>query len=242
MSADAPRATPGNPFANFHLRGGAPPPEVVARSRMAESVRALLHEVLSTSAPVEELEEVHGLLERAVARLAERGHSRRYEGPAEGALAERPGTFLDRSPIIGDLNAIARPMRMTIEGDGGTGSVVVGRVEFGDPYEGPPGCVHGGFIAAYFDEVVGMAQSLSGNPGMTVHLEVDYRAPTPLHRPLEFRGWVVAIEGRKIHVAGSLHHGGTLCAEAKGLFVSMRPEVFARLMALRESQSGASAD
>ena len=30
MSADAPRATPGNPFANFHLRGGAPPPGVVA--------------------------------------------------------------------------------------------------------------------------------------------------------------------------------------------------------------------
>lgn len=241
MSADAPRPTPGNPFANFHLRGGTPPPEVVARARMAESVRALLHEVLSTSAPLEELEEVRGLLERAVARLAERGHTRRYEGPAEGALAERPGTFLDRSPIIGDLNAIARPMRMTIEGDGGTSSVVVGRVEFGDPYEGPPGCVHGGFIAAYFDEVVGMAQSLSGNPGMTVHLEVDYRSPTPLHRPLEFRGWVVAIEGRKIHVAGTLHHGETLCAEAKGLFVSMRPEVFARLMALRESQSGAAA-
>jgi acyl-CoA thioesterase FadM len=83
-----------------------------------------------------------------------------------------------------------------------------------------------------------MAQSLSGNPGMTVNLTVDYRSPTPLLKPVVFRGWVASVEGRKIGVAGTLHHGETLCAEAKGLFVSMRPEVFQRLLEIRQSQSG----
>jgi hypothetical protein len=49
---------------------------------------------------------------------------------------------------------------------------------------------------------------------------------------------VVSVEGRKISVAGSLHHGETLCAEAKGLFVSMRPEVFERLLEIRQAQQG----
>jgi acyl-coenzyme A thioesterase PaaI-like protein len=127
-------------------------------------------------------------------------------------------------------------MRMDIEGDGGINSTVVGYALFPAAYEGPPGCVHGGFIAAYFDEVLGMTQSLSGNPGMTVNLTVDYRAPTPLKQPVIFRGRVVSIDGRKISVAGTLHHGETLCAEAKGLFVSMRPEVFSRLIEIRQER------
>jgi len=32
-----------------------------------------------------------------------------------------------------------------------------------------------------------------------------------------------------------LHHGKTLCAEATGIFVSMRPEIFERLTQLRDA-------
>jgi len=46
----------------------------------------------------------------------------------------------------------------------------------------------------------------------------------------------VSIDGRKISVAGTLHHGKTLCAEAKGLFISMRPEVFSRLIEIRQAR------
>ncbi|NQV96594.1 MAG: PaaI family thioesterase, partial [Acidimicrobiaceae bacterium] len=145
-------------------------------------------------------------------------------------------SFLDRSPIIGGINPLSVPMHMEIEGDGSRDSTVVGSATFPAAYEGPPGCVHGGFIAAYFDEVLGMAQSLGGNPGMTVNLTIDYRAPTPLNQPVVFRGRVASIDGRKISVAGTLHHGETLCAEAKGLFVSMRPEVFTRLLEIRQAQ------
>ena len=34
---------------------------------------------------------------------------------------------------------------------------------------------------------------------------------------------------------GTLHHGATLCAEAKGIFVGMRPEIFAKLVEIRKA-------
>lgn len=70
---------------------------------------------------------------------------------------------------------------------------------------------------------------------MTANLTVDYRSPTPLLRELVFRGWCEKVEGRKIFTRGTLHHGDTLCAESAGLFISMRPELFERLLAMRNS-------
>lgn len=234
MSTTDPANLP-NPFKGFHIRTEQRSPTDELRIQIAQELRGVLDELLATSAPVEELERTRAIINQAVSLLRSRPHSHDYEGPAEGSLAPM-NSFLDRSPIIGAINPLSVPMRMDIEGDGGSGSTIVGHATFAAAYEGPPGCVHGGFIAAYFDEVLGMAQSLSGNPGMTVNLTVDYRAPTPLKQPVVFRGRVVSIEGRKISVAGTLHHGETLCAEAKGLFVSMRPEVFNRLVEIRQAQ------
>jgi acyl-CoA thioesterase FadM len=70
---------------------------------------------------------------------------------------------------------------------------------------------------------------------MTVNLTIDYRAPTPLRKPLEFRAFVASTEKRKIITSASLYHGETLCAEATGIFVSMRPEIFERLTQLRDA-------
>ena len=88
-------------------------------------------------------------------------------------------------------------------------------------------------LAAAFDEVLGVAQSLSENPGMTGRLSISYRSPTPLFQQLTLRGYVQKVEGRKIFTYGTLHKGDTLCAEAEGLFISMNPEVFERLMQSR---------
>lgn len=70
---------------------------------------------------------------------------------------------------------------------------------------------------------------------MTARLVVNYRSPTPLHEPLVFRCRVDRIEGRKIFTVGELvvERDGRLCAEAEALFVSMKPEVFMRLVAER---------
>jgi acyl-coenzyme A thioesterase PaaI-like protein len=146
-------------------------------------------------------------------------------------------SFLDRSPVIGAINPIAAPMQVeTVTSHDGS-AVVVGTVTFSKQFEGAPACVHGGFIAAYFDEVLGVAQSTSGNPGMTVNLSVNYRSPTPINKRLVFKGWVTSVEGRKIFTSGTLHDGDRLCAESTAIFVSMRPEVFEKMVKMRAEQA-----
>ena len=113
------------------------------------------------------------------------------------------------------------------------GDRVIGNVTFGAAYEGPPGCVHGGYVAAVFDELLGATQSLSGDQGMTAHLGVDYRRPTPLGAPLRLEGWLDRREGRKIFAKGALYSGDELTAEADGLFIAFDSAKFAALLAAR---------
>jgi len=210
-----------------------------ARLRLAGATRQIIAELASSTASSAEFERARDLVEQAAAVLAERGHGRKYAG-GEASLAEHheAGTFLDYSPLVGPLNPLAPPVRVHMEHAVDGGDVVVGTAVFGDAYEGPPGCVHGGFIAASFDEVLGFAQSMSGQPGMTGRLEISYRAPTPLHREIRFEGRIDRIEGRKIFTSATLRHEDTLCAEAFGLFISMKPEVFQRLMRTRAQPAG----
>jgi acyl-coenzyme A thioesterase PaaI-like protein len=161
------------------------------------------------------------------------GEADRLRSAIEELLRLKDINFLDRSPVVGGINAIAAPMSIVIEDDDGA-TVVVGRVTFGAAYEGPPGCVHGGIVALYFDELLGVTQSTSGNPGMTANLSLDFHAPTPLGVPLVFRGRIDGREGRKIFTRGTLHYGDVLCASAEALFISMRPEVFERILQARE--------
>ena len=141
------------------------------------------------------------------------------------AMIECP-LMLDRSPVIGLGNPVAPPLSFRAE-DG----KVVGTGSFGMQYEGPPGHVHGGFVAAALDELLGMAQTLSGKSGMTGTLTVRYRRPTPLYKQLRFTAWVDRIEGRKIFTSGTIHDGETLCAEAEGVFISVD---FHAMKAMRE--------
>jgi acyl-coenzyme A thioesterase PaaI-like protein len=207
-----------------------------AREELAARIREAVSELTSTAASVDDVRAAARLVREAADLLAQRAHGRPYDEPAEGALAGRQYAFLDHSPFVGPLNPLAPPMSVTVEGDR-----VVGTVTMGPAYEGPPGCLHGGFIAALFDELLGYAQSLTGRPGMTGRLAVTYRNPTPLGEPLRLEGWVTAVEGRTITTRATLHHLAgpdrtQLCAEAEGVFVSMRPEVMRRLIESRRLQ------
>lgn len=219
---------------SFNIEFDRPQDPADARFRLASAVRRVIAELTSSSATSEAFEEARDLVERAADVLAAREHDRKYQG-AEASLVERVAdpSFLDFSPLIGPLNPLAPPLNLVVEDD-----TVVGTVEFGSAYEGAPGCVHGGFVAAAFDEVLGMTQSLGGPPGMTGRLEVSYRSPTPLHRPLRFVGRVDRVDGRKLHTSATLHHGDTLCAESYGLFISVKPEMFERLRQERALRGG----
>jgi acyl-coenzyme A thioesterase PaaI-like protein len=94
-----------------------------------------------------------------------------------------------------------------------------GSVRFGVAFEGPPGCVHGGFVALFFDQILGFENRASGHRGMTGRLEVRYRRPTPLLESLTFEARVHRVSGRKLVTRGALYHADELIAEAEGLFV-----------------------
>ncbi|SPM35695.1 hypothetical protein MRAB57_3525 [Mycobacterium rhizamassiliense] len=61
-----------------------------------------------------------------------------------------------------------------------------GRVVFPLTYEGPPGLVHGGFIAVFFDCVIQHHSCVMGLSGKTRSLNVTFRRPTPLLTELRF--------------------------------------------------------
>ncbi len=202
------------------------------RIRLADATRRVIDELASSTADASSYLAARDLLEQATAVLRARDHGREYEHPAEASLADFGDlSFVDYSPFFGVLNPLAPPIKMLV-GRSATDTDVVGSVVYGDAYEGPPGCVHGGVIAGGFDEVLGFTQARSGQPGMTAKLEINYRSPTPLHRELIFRGRIVGVDGRKIHTTAELlvAQDGRICAEATAMFVSMKPQVFERLM------------
>jgi acyl-coenzyme A thioesterase PaaI-like protein len=126
---------------------------------------------------------------------------------------------LDYGPSLGFCNPAAAPVR-TWQTDRGTRGVV----RFGARYEGPPGCVNGGYVAAALDEVLGLSAARSGMQAVTGRLTVSYRKPTPLEKELALTGHLVRVDGRKITVEAHLRDGDELLAEAEGLFLALRGE------------------
>ncbi len=202
--------------------------------RLTETLRRLVGTFVATTAPVEVFGGVADDLEVLVDRLGAYPQDHLYTGFSEAAISgehalDPTGGPFDHSPLMGLANPLAPPMRLRIED-----SRVVGSVNCGLQYEGPPGCVHGGIVAAMFDELLGLAQSLSGRMGMTGRLIVNYRSPTPLATDLTLDAGLVSAEGRKVVVQGTIHSGDTLCAEAEGLFISIDPSRFSQMVADRD--------
>ena len=203
--------------------------------RLADATRLIIEHLMSSGAPEGALSAAADALESIAADLDEFPHGSIYEGFAEAANSGQSpqAGFYDHSPLIGKANPLASPIEIAIEGD-----KVVGTATFGTAYEGPPGCVHGGFVAASFDEILGAAQSMSGLPAMTGTLTIRYRRPTPLHRELRFEGELVKVEGRKVFAEGRVYAGDTVTAEAEGIFVTIDFHRFKALIDDRDRPAG----
>jgi acyl-coenzyme A thioesterase PaaI-like protein len=236
-SADGAIAGPGSEIWGDMLNEfatEAPSPRRAEMHRVGEALRRIVHRLHGSPAPDSELATAADELERVAARLDAFPNGSLYEGFGESPLAGRdPHAFFDYSPMLGRANPLAPPIQLTLSDD-----EIVGVATFGSAYEGPPGCVHGGFVAAAFDEVLGSTQSLAGRPGMTARLTINYRSPTPLHAELTFRGRVIGVDGRKTFTEATMHAGDTLCAEAEGLFVAVELGRIDELRRQREEAFG----
>ncbi len=192
-----------------------------AARRLGSALRTVIDQVAATMAETAVLERAASQVESLVALLAAQPAGRAFEGFAEAANAGRSLSFFDWSPLAGVANPLAPPIELDVVGE-----IVVGTVRFGHAYEGPPGCVHGGYIAAGFDDVLGMTQSLSGQVGMTGTITVRYRHPTPLNVPLRFEGRLDELRGRKVLTSATLAAGDLITAEATAVFISVGAERF----------------
>jgi acyl-coenzyme A thioesterase PaaI-like protein len=195
------------------------------KRRLAAAMRRVIDRLVGTDAPIEELRAAAEELERFATTLDGLPVRSWLQGFAESATAGDTNALFDMSPLMGLSNPISPPISFEVDEER-----VHGYVRFGHAYEGPPGHVHGGLVAAAFDEVLGFVQCGTGQPGMTGTLTVKYRAPTPLHQDLHFEAWVERFEGRKTIACGTLFCGDVLCAEGEGIFIGLDQERFKSLV------------
>ena len=101
-----------------------------------------------------------------------------------------------------------------------------------DHYQGYPGVVHGGIVAALLDEVAGRAVMIDAsedNLMATLRLTIRYRRPTPTETPLTIVGWVEHAGKRGSKVAGEIRlPDGTVTADCEALVVPPPDEFRAR--------------
>ena len=205
---------PDNPFASEEITP-AYSAEWDARRRVAAAIRRLTEVLVSSTPPIPQLHAIADTLELTADNFAAQpriyGRALFAGGGTHGSMGQ---ISHELNPVAGISNPLAPPLNVWFA-DG----VTHGRATLGWAYEGPPGSVHGGFVAALFDQFMGVAQAIGGQPGMTGTLSTRYHRRTPLNTELHFRGWVEKIEGRKTFVHAEIHAGEVLTASCDGVFV-----------------------
>ncbi len=210
-----------------------------ARSRPARALAAELRGIIEALAvnelDPEAVEDAAELAARMRSRLEGRPRPRWYEADANDPGRASRASYLEQSPVRGRLNPIAPPIALEAGARADGTPAVLGRVRLGKAYEGPPHGVHGGWVAALFDEVLGSAQNLADAPGVTGVLKIRYRHVTPVDEDLRFEAWVESRRERRMIARATCHAGGTLTADAEGLFVQVDfDEVQQRMKERRE--------
>jgi acyl-coenzyme A thioesterase PaaI-like protein len=173
---------------------------------------------------------LHEIAKTADAMLTEVIHGERRTRPVDDmkryvwGLHPGEGARVDHFPdcvVSGAANPMGLGMSIWRSDD-----EAVARVRLGHAFEGAPGRAHGGVVAAIFDDVMGIVLTIHSSPAFTARLTVSYLAPVPVGVELEFRARQTWREGRKLFIAAEATHGGSVIAEAEGLFIALPPERF----------------
>ena len=147
----------------------------------AGALRRLAGQLLS-------LEHPHPAVDAVIERVAEwengaggRGRTGCHTADRrDGADSQR--VYLSHAFDIGAFN----PCFPEYEFDRIDAETAAGRVTFPVVYEGPPGLVHGGFLAVFFDCVIQHQNCATELSGKTRSLNVKFRRPTPILTELRF--------------------------------------------------------
>ena len=117
--------------------------------------------------------------------------------------------------ICGVQNPLGLKLQFVDDGE----SAVRAQVTVPDQFNGYPGIVHGGIVAAILDETAGRALLARGhddrNLFVTLKMEIRYRQPTPTNTALTAIGSIIRAGSARATVHGEIRlPDGTVTAEA----------------------------
>jgi len=206
--------------------------EAVAKREFAAALREVLDELDRGALSGRRFEDEAARLRALAGELRENAVPRAPRGPGGYTGMEN---FHDRSPIVGQANPIAPPASLEHFPEE---RCVRGEVEFGKAFEGAPGLVHGGFLAALLDEALGCVTVYSGTSGMTGEYTLRFEHPTRIKVPLRFEARFDRSEGRKLYVSADLWDGDQRTVKAKGTFIAVGADRFESFEAARTERIG----
>jgi acyl-coenzyme A thioesterase PaaI-like protein len=194
--------------------GEAPLPEVVA---LADELRELVSTLLALEHAPTELGPLTDHVRATRARMAAALPADLRPRTGDAADADRR-VYVDHSRDIGEYNPCVPVYTLRCADDRAEGEVT-----FPLCYEGPPGLVHGGFLAVFFDCVLQQLNCDLGVAGKTATLALRYRRPTPLDTALRVRA-ERTVDGERIHSEAELRRGDQLLCTAEMTAVAGRAE------------------
>jgi acyl-coenzyme A thioesterase PaaI-like protein len=194
-----------------------------AARRVGAELRRLGELLATRDAPAEVVERVAAELHGAAEQLDEQTpRPRWYELEASGPDAARDlsRAYHDEfGPLRGEANPVAPPLRFEPATRPDGAPAVGARARLGPLHEGPPRRVHGGWLAALFDEVLAVVQRDAAINVVTARLSVRYRRPAPVGAELVFVGWIDDEGERRVVARATCHADDELVAEAEAEFV-----------------------
>ncbi|MFZ5724160.1 MAG: PaaI family thioesterase [Pseudomonadota bacterium] len=206
------------------FRIGEPPEptdEYRVRRRIGDALKRIADRMVRCDAPSAELEAIAAELEAVATKTSVYG--RRSQSDIYARLFARNATrqdvldILDYEIFTGLSTPISPPMQLWLDGD-----VVRGKANLGLPFQGPPGRVHGGVIAAMLDVLMAKTQDLTRTMGVTGTLNIRYIRATPLKTDIDMEARVLRTDGRKLFCEGRFFVDGQQTVHADGIWIAMR--------------------
>ena len=193
-----------------------------ARQRLASATRALNEKLVSTDI---DPELAAALTEKIEGLAAELSQVQQVTGLVDMAKRGQRGTIDD---VMGELVSVggrSHPCSPELRWQEASNRIT-GTVKFSQAFEGPPGHVHGGWVAGVLDHLMGMTHVRTGHPGMTGGLSVRYLKPTPLNQRIGVSAQATELDDKRTEVKAEMRFGETTTAKAEAIFVRVDREKF----------------
>lgn len=191
----------------------------VARRGVAERLRSLADHLASGDLGVDELGELQAAL-GPLLPAPDDGPISSWFGRAIAA-EDAPEQAHDRHAFARGQSAVYPPIDLELDG-----TTLVATTRLGAAWEGPPGVVHGGFLAAGFDMACSSLAAALLGPSVTRSLHTRYLKPTFLGAELRYEIEAGPIEGRLLELRGRLLADGTVTLRGHAQFAALAAERF----------------